>query len=300
MHWPSVRQSVKQIFSRFRLSDPAVEGSPAHPWHGRVIDLHSHMLPGLDDGPVDWHQSLEMARMAVAEGISEMVCTPHWVYGLYDNFRKPVLLACGMLRQKLGESGVPLKVHPGCEIRLEPDIIPHIASGHLLTLNDTGKYVLIELPGEFVPGYVDSCLRTLLDQRITPVLSHPERNPALLQRPERLCGWVEMGVLCQITAASLQGRFGPQVRRFTVALIEHQMAHIMATDAHAPKVRAPRVAEAILELEKLIGPEATENMIVNHPQAIIAGEPIKAATPLPLSRGDTSPIAKWRFLSLHP
>ncbi len=300
MPWQSVRQSVKQIVSKLRVSEPAVEGSPAHPWHGRMIDLHSHLLPGLDDGPVDWHQSLEMARMAVAEGIAEMVCTPHWVYGLYDNSRKTVLSACGALRQKLGESGIPLEVHPGCEVRLEPDIVPHIASGHLLTLNDTGKYVLIELPGEFVPNYVESSLRALLDRRITPVLSHPERNPALIQRPDRLCGWVEMGVLCQITAGSLRGRFGPMVRRFTVVLLEHQMAHIMATDAHAPQVRSPHVAEAILELEKLIGPERTEQMIVGNPQAILAGKPIRVETPLPVSRAQYSPLAKWRFFSLHP
>jgi protein-tyrosine phosphatase len=265
-----------------------------------MIDLHSHLLPGLDDGPVDWHQSLEMARMAVDEGISEMVCTPHWVYGLYDNFRKPVLLACGMLRQKLAESVIPLKVYPGCEVRIEPDIIPHIASGRLLTLNDTGKYVLIELPGEFVPSYVESILRALLDQQITPVLSHPERNPALIQRPEHLCGWVEMGVLCQITAGSLRGRFGPLVRRFTMALLEHQIAHVMATDAHAPKVRAPRMAEAVLELEKLIGAERTELMIVRNPQAILAGEPIKVPAPIPISRSDSSSIAKWRLFSIHP
>jgi protein-tyrosine phosphatase len=109
-----------------------------------------------------------------------------------------------------------------------------------------------------------------------------------------------MGVLCQITAASLRGRFGPLVRRFTVTLIEHQMAHIMATDAHAPHVRAPRIAEAVLELEKLIGPERTEHLIVKNPQAILAGEPIKTATPLPISRSHSSPLAKWRFFSPPP
>jgi len=155
-----------------------------------MVDLHSHVLPGLDDGASDWNQSLEMCRLAAAEGIAEMVCTPHWVYGLYENSRQRILRACADLRQRLVDSEIPLRVHPGCEIRLEPDIVEQLTSSRLLTLNDTGRYALIELPGEFAADYVENCLRRILARGITPVLSHPERNPALFRSPEKLHRWV--------------------------------------------------------------------------------------------------------------
>ena len=258
-----------------------------------MIDLHCHLLPGLDDGASDWNQSLEMCRVAVAEGIAEVVCTPHWVYGLYNNSRERILDSCGTLQRKLSDSGIALKVHPGCEIRLEPDILQRLTSGRLLTLNDTGRYALIELPGEFTHNYVENCFRTLLAQGIIPVLSHPERNPGLIRCPERLCSWVEMGVICQITAASLRGRFGPLIKRFTVTIIQHELAHIMASDAHAPIVRSPRLGEAVLDLMELVGPEVTERMVVSNPLAVLAGESIRASRPIPFTTRQSCGSTSW-------
>lgn len=269
-----------------------------HPWRGRMIDLHSHLLPGLDDGATDWNQCLEMCRLAAAEGVAAVVCTPHWVYGLYDNSRERILFACGTLQRKLADAGIPLKVHPGCEIRLEPDILEQLTSGRLLTLNDTGRYALIELPGEFIASYVEDCFRRLLARGIIPVLSHPERNPGLIRSPERLHHWVEMGVRCQITAASLRGKFGPLIRRFTVTLIQHHMAHIMATDAHAPQIRSPRLGDAVVDLLELAGPEVTERMVVTHPLAVLAGEDLNASPPLPFTARPTGESTMlWKFLT---
>ncbi|MCU0589267.1 MAG: hypothetical protein MUF52_14095 [Syntrophobacteraceae bacterium] len=259
-----------------------------------MIDLHSHMLPGLDDGAVDWGQSLEMARLAVAEGIAGVVCTPHWVYGLYDNSRERVMRICDMLQQRLHDAGIPLGAHPGCEIRLEPDIPRKIASGDLLTLNDRGCHALIELPAELIPSYVENCFRDLMDRGITPILSHPERNPWILRHPDHLFRWVETGVVCQITAASLMGRFGPLVRRFTTMLIQHQMAHIMATDAHTPTARSPRMAEAVLALEALIGPEPSEKMVITNPAAVLSGERIHMTAPTPFTGSECSSALGWR------
>jgi protein-tyrosine phosphatase len=298
MPWQSVRQSAIQILSKFRNPGAEATDPPVHPWRGRIIDLHSHVLPGLDDGAADWSQSLEMCRLAVAEGIAEVVCTPHWVYGLYDNTRDRILHCCGTLQRKLVDSAIPLKVHPGCEIRLEPDILPQITSGRLLTLNDTGRYALIELPGEFLHNYVENCFRNLMDQGITPVLSHPERNPGMIRCPERLAGWVGMGVLCQITAASLRGKFGPLIQRFTVTLIQHQLVHFMATDAHAPHVRSPRLSEAVLDLVAMVGPEAAERMVVSNPRAVLAGEKVDVPEPTPLSAHPSCETTSWwRFLT---
>lgn len=282
--------------SKIRSSEAEATDPPFHPWRGRIIDLHSHVLPGLDDGAVDWSQSIEMSRLAVAEGIAEMVCTPHWVYGLHDNTRERILHSCDTLQRKLADSAIALKVHPGCEIRLEPDILQQLTSRRLLTLNDTGRHALIELPGEFTHNYVENCLRNLMDHGITPVLSHPERNPGLIRCPERLVHWVRMGVLCQITAASLRGRFGPVIQRFTVTLIQHQLAHFMATDAHGPQVRSPRLSVAVLDLVALIGPEAAERMVVSNPRAVLAGEKVEAPEPTPFAApAPCKSTSWWRF-----
>jgi protein-tyrosine phosphatase len=248
-----------------------------------MIDLHSHLLPGLDDGAANWTQSLDMARLAVADGIAGMVCTPHWVYALYDNTRERIVRHCGTLRQKLLEADIPLQVYAGCEIRLDPDIPAHLASGRLITYNDRGRYALIELPGELIPGYADDIFRNLLEQGITPVLSHPERYPALIHNPARLYDWIKMGLYSQMTAASLLGRFGSVIRRFSLLLLEHGLAHILATDAHSPTIRAPRLGEAVVELQKIVGSEIAEKMVVTTPRAILSGEAIHVPAPVPFS-----------------
>lgn len=283
MLWQNVHRSVTQIITRLRGQVPPPETCLNNPWHGKMIDLHTHLLPGLDDGAADWIQTLALARMAVDDGISAMVCTPHWVYGLYENTREMVLRLWGALQQKLHQEGIPLDVYPGCEIRLEPDVPAHLASGELVTFNDNGRYALIELSGDFIPSYVEESFRQLFDQGITPIISHPERYPALQRDPSRLYAWVESGVLCQVTAASLSGRFGPLVRRFTLMLVEHKLAHVMATDAHGLRVRAPHLSNAVIELQTIVGPELTEQMVVTTPRAILAGAEVSVPRPLPLS-----------------
>lgn len=297
MPWRSVHQSVKQLIWRVRGGGPPSEDTSSNPWHGRMIDLHSHLLPGLDDGAADWTQSLQMARLAVADGIDAMVCTPHWVYGLYDNTRERILRLCGSLQQKLLEADIPLQVHAGCEIRLDPDIPALLASGRLMTYNDGGRYALIELPGEFIPAYADNIFRSLLEQGITPVLSHPERYPALIHNPARLYDWIKMGLYSQVTAASLLGRFGSVIRRFTLRLLEHGLAHILATDTHSPTMRAPHLGEAVVELQEIVGSEITEKMVVTTPQSILSGDAFEVPAPLPFSGKSRSANVMRRLFS---
>ena len=141
------------------------------------------MLPGLDDGSPDCEQSLVMARIAVADGIRDVVCTPHWAPGAFENTRLPVLRALKEFQEKLCDNGIPLTVHPGAELRLDPDLIRKIDSGEILTLNDTGRFALIELPDMFLPRSLEVFFRNMLSCGITPVISHPERNHAFLRDP---------------------------------------------------------------------------------------------------------------------
>lgn len=266
-----------------------------------MFDLHNHMLPGLDDGALDWNQSLQMARIAVEDGIEGIVCTPHWVLGYFENTGQRVLDAVETLREKLHENGIPLEVYPGLELRLDQDIPRKIREGTLLTINGTGRYALIELPEEVVPQHLRNFFWELQSENITPIIGHPERNRMLMHQPTRLQKWVEMGVLVQITAASLLGKFGSDFRKFSLSLLKHRMVHVVATDAHGTNSRTPRLSEALRELEKVVGKPMARQLVYDNPKGIIAGEPLTLYDPIPFkSRSPRKPFWKKVFSFLEP
>lgn len=257
-----------------------------------MIDLHNHMLPGIDDGARDWEQSLEMARLAVEDGIEGVVCTPHWCYGFYENTRSDILRAFQKFREKLEDRRIPLKVYPGAELHYNPDIPRRIWEETALTLNDTGRYALVELPHESLPENMERLFGSLLYQRVTPVISHPERNAGFLRHPHRLSRLIEMGALTQITAASLLGRFGSDIQKFTVFLMGHRMVHVLATDAHGVKGRPPRLAAAVKEAELIVGKEAARQMVLDTPIKIVRGEPVGTGEPIRIDVSAYSPFWK--------
>ena len=244
------------------------------------LDLHSHMLPGLDDGASDWDQSLAMASAAAEDGIEGVVCTPHWVLGRYENTRPMILSALEKLREKMAEHDIPLKVYPGAELRLDVSLLQRIRAGDLLTINDTGRYALIELPEEFLPQGLEDFLWDLKVQKITPIISHPERNAALLCDPNRLYKWVQMGILTQLTSASLLGRFGTKVQEFAALLLEHKLVHVLVTDTHGTTVRTPKLSEGYRVIEDLEGKEVALQLVYEIPRRIIQGEPVSPEEPI--------------------
>lgn len=267
-----------------------------------MFDLHNHMLPRMDDGAPDWSHSLAMARMAVEDGIEGVVCTPHWVNGLFENTRPIILSRVEELRSKLEEEKIPLKVYPGAELRLDFDLPHRIESQQVLTLNDTGRYALVELPEDVVPRNMANFFWEMQAQGTIPVLAHPERNRVLIRHPMRLYKWVEMGILTQLTAASLEGKFGREIHKFSVWLLKHRMVHVLATDSHGPKSRAPKLTEALKEVEKVLDGHLAHAMVFDIPDRIIRGEHVSVPDPLkPKSRSfDSSPLKKFfSFLGLR-
>ena len=141
-----------------------------------MIDMHSHILPGLDDGAADWDEALAMARVAVNDGIAEMVCTPHWVPGKYENDRETVLRRFAEFEQLLEEKQIPLKIHSGTELRIDTSIPDRLKDGRLLTLNNGSGYVLLELPDEIMPDNLDEFFWNLQLGGYQPILSHVEKE----------------------------------------------------------------------------------------------------------------------------
>ncbi|MDP3097816.1 MAG: CpsB/CapC family capsule biosynthesis tyrosine phosphatase [Syntrophales bacterium] len=247
-----------------------------------MIDMHSHILPGLDDGAADWDQALAMARVAVEDGIEEMVCTPHWVLGKYENDRETVLRRFAEFEERLAAEKIPLKVHTGMELRIDTSIPDRLKAGRLLTLNNGSRYVLLELPDENMPANLHEFFWNLQINGYRPILSHVERNPYFRGNPHRLLHWVENGILTQITAASLLEGFAEEIREFALFLVEHRLVQMLVTDTHSLRMRKPQLSGARRVIENLAGPETAARMVCDTPRLILKGEHVPVIDPLPL------------------
>ncbi|MBW1913247.1 MAG: tyrosine protein phosphatase [Deltaproteobacteria bacterium] len=198
-----------------------------------MIDIHAHILPEIDDGASSLDQSLKMAGIAVEDGISTIVTTPHCLNGLYTNWRPDIISACAEFSRALEKRNIPLNILPGSEARLCPEIMDELEKGRLMTMNDAGKYLSLELPDQFIPQSVVGFINRLRDRGITPIITHPERNPVIQQHVELLYDLISAGGLSQITAGSLTGDFGGRAFRCCQQIVEQDMLHFVASDAHS-------------------------------------------------------------------
>jgi protein-tyrosine phosphatase len=175
--------------------------------------------------------------------------------------------------QRLAEAGLELTVAPGCEVPLFPEILQFIDEGRVLTLNDGQRYLCLEMPDTVIPPATEDIIFQLSSRGLTPIITHPERNPIFYQMPRRLERLVSLGCLAQITALSLNGGFGWGVSRFTKKLVREGLVQVMATDAHSAKHRPPVMSQALKKLTKLVGESRAWDMVATVPERILWGEP---------------------------
>lgn len=244
-----------------------------------MIDLHAHILPGIDDGPKTLEDSLEMARLAVADGIATMVATPHLFRHKSVNHKdlnaaEDIFRAVEDFKQRLSEAEIDLTILPGCEIPLFGDIIKFMDSDRLVTINDGRRYICLELPDSIIPPATDDIIFELSSWGLTPIITHPERNPVLYESPSKLRRFISLGCLAQITARSLTRGFGWRVYWFTKRLIRDGLVHLMATDAHNLNSRPPVMGKALQKLSKLVGESQAWDMVATFPERIIHGQPM--------------------------
>lgn len=228
-----------------------------------MIDLHTHILPAVDDGAKTMADALLLARLAEEEGITTLVATPHHLNGTYENDRQTVIQATDKLNHTLKEQGVNVQVLPGQEIRISGDLLERYEKGELLTIGGTSSYIFVELPSSHVPHYTKQLLYDLQLEGLTPIIVHPERNAEFIVRPNLLYDLVKNGVLTQITASSLTGHFGKKIKRFTEQLIDANQTCVIASDAHNIDTRPFLLQAAYRELENKYGLEAVYQMKEN-------------------------------------
>ncbi|MFB4159239.1 tyrosine-protein phosphatase [Geomicrobium sp. JSM 1781026] len=220
-----------------------------------MIDIHCHILPGIDDGSPHLQESISMAKDAVRSGIHTMVATPHHRLRHYENSREKVLQRVEDFNRRLFNEDVNLTVLPGQETRIYGDMLEGVYEKELLTLNDGDKYLFVELPGEQIPTYTSQLLYNVLQSGITPIVVHPERNSAIRAKPNWLYDIVNSGVATQLTAGSLTGEFGKATKQFANSLIEHELVHFIASDTHGMKRRKNRLQQAYKQIQGDFGDE---------------------------------------------
>ncbi len=237
------------------------------------VDIHCHMLPGLDDGAVNLGVSLAMAQMAVADGIETVVVTPHQLGNYSRNQGVTIRAYTERLQRELKQRNIPLRVLPGADVRIEPDMIRRLQARDVVSLADHQRHVLLELPHElYMP--LDGLLRALHSAGMAGILSHPERNQGILRDPDVVPGLVEAGCLMQVTAGSVAGSFGPEIQEFSAWMLEEGFVHFLATDAHGTDRRRPIMSRAYHRAAELVGQRRAEELCCHNPAAVATGHEV--------------------------
>ncbi|KAB7707406.1 tyrosine protein phosphatase [Bacillus aerolatus] len=218
-----------------------------------MIDLHCHILHGLDDGADTSPASIAMAKEAEKQGISAIVATPHHKNGAYENVKAEIVTSVAALNKELTKAGINVDVLPGQEIRIYGELLEDYEKDELLTIAGTSSYIFIEFPSGSVPHYTEQLFYDIQMNGLLPVIVHPERNQELIQHPDRLYSLVKNGAATQITASSYTGHFGKKIQLFTEQLIDAQLTHLLASDAHNTHTRTFKMADAYARMAEKMG-----------------------------------------------
>ncbi|WP_066248462.1 tyrosine-protein phosphatase [Neobacillus drentensis] len=208
-----------------------------------MIDLHCHILPDVDDGARDLSESIKMAQKAVEQGIHTIVATPHHLNNRYENPKQTIIDRVRELNKVLLEEKIELNVLPGQETRIYGEMVEGYEAGEILSI-DNSQYVLVEFSSSQVPRYAEKLFYDLQMEGLVPVIVHPERNQEIIERPELLYQLVKKGALSQVTAASICGDFGKKIKSFSLQLIDANLTHFIASDAHNTSNRTFKMREA--------------------------------------------------------
>jgi protein-tyrosine phosphatase len=237
-----------------------------------MVDIHHHLLWGLDDGAKDFETSVAMAKASAADGVTHIVCTPH-ANGTHAYLPEVNAQKAAELQARLDADKIPLKIGIGCDFHLSYDnILDAKTDPKRFSVNGLG-YLMVEIPDYGVPRGLNETFYELQLAGLTPILTHPERNPTLQADLGRLAEWMRGGVLVQVTGDSVTGRMGKTAQKIAHELLAKRWVHFLATDAHNMSSRPPRLSEARDVVARKYGREYAESLVETNPAAVFAGKP---------------------------
>ena len=235
-----------------------------------MIDIHCHILAEVDDGPKSWDVAEEMCRMAAADGIEHIVATPH-ANDRYHYDRELLTRTLNFLRQRVGPSPA---LSLGCDFHLSYENLQDAMLFPERYAIDGSRYLLAELSNYGVPVHMEEHFSKLLEMGLTPVITHPERNPIMQRTPQRILQWVELGCVIQVTGSALTGQWGEAAWRTAEWLLKRDAVHVLATDAHDTKRRPPLLSTARDAAAEICGEHVARALVDENPRAIIHGKPL--------------------------
>lgn len=233
-----------------------------------MIDLHCHLLPGIDDGAPNLAASLAMARIALADGITVTACTPHIYPGMYENNGPAIRQAISALQAQLADANIALQLTCGADTHIAPDLVAGLRSGRVPTLHDS-RYFLLEPPHHVAPPRLEETVFQLMAAGYVPVITHPERLSWIEDRYVSFIDLARQGAWLQVTAGSLTGRFGSGAQYWGERLLDEGWVHILATDSHGVERRPPLLAEGRRAAERWVGAKEAEHLVQTRPQGIL-------------------------------
>jgi protein-tyrosine phosphatase len=253
-----------------------------------MIDIHSHPLWEVDDGAKTFEDAIAMCQIAAEDGTTHLVATPHCNYTYPFN--------PDVNRQKIAELqsavGEAPKLLLGCDFHLSYDNIQKIVETPLdFTINNS-SYLLVEFPDQFIPDQLDRVFYEIQVAGLTPIITHPERNPVFARKSGLLYHWVTHGCLVQVTAQSYTGRFGRSALRLAEAWLERNLVHFFASDAHDVKYRPPMLSECYRKAADSKGEETAQRLLKKNPEAVIRGMPMPPQPP-PIASSKQEPKRRW-------
>ncbi|MFQ5650340.1 MAG: tyrosine-protein phosphatase [bacterium] len=244
-----------------------------------MIDIHSHVLPQIDDGPTSWQETMAMLHQAEEDGITEVAITHHILSNL-DYEREPeILTKFEELRARISLEKIEIKLHLGAEIYSQADMELHHT---ISTYNNNKKYFLVEFPMQGIPRFVAEYFFEIITKGMTPVIAHPERNMGVVRNPERAYEFVQRGALLQVNAGSITGRHGEPIKDTAAILMNSNLVHFVGSDGHNTRRRPLTLRDAMNRVAEEWGEERAQALFHHNPRKVLAGEPIQAPEPLPI------------------
>ncbi|MBN3560939.1 tyrosine-protein phosphatase [Aliamphritea spongicola] len=236
-----------------------------------MIDLHCHLLPGIDDGPASLEEAVELAAMAAADGITHAVATPHIHPGRYDNNIHSITPAYEALKNAIVERNIPLELGMAAEVRISVEMLAMIPTNQIPFLGEWEgrKVLLLELPHSHIPPGCDKLVDWLLARDILPMIAHPERNKDIMHKLEKIEPFVSRGCLFQLTSMSVAGKFGDVAHERALEILQNGWATIIATDAHNTNRRPPVLSEGMHAATEVVGEATARQLVYDNPARLI-------------------------------
>jgi len=234
-----------------------------------MIDIHTHIIDGIDDGAKNMTDSLALLKMAAESGTTDIIATPHIIEGTEHPTWQLIKEKTEDLNRNALSAGIPIRVYAGAEVEMNWDMLPLLKTGKENYCLAGSRYVLIELPTNTIPNYAEEFLYEVQIRELIPIIAHPERHPYLAKHPRLLHQWVRNGALLQCNVGSFTCKFGTEVKNFANLLLKNNMVHFFGTDAHSVEHRHSDASAALEIIAKKVSPETLRMITSVNPQAIL-------------------------------